>query len=92
MSRSCPPTLIADFVRYLIEAGETEGLTRRDLWLLFGEFCLATGSDLPTEAQLLRHARAAGLERYRISTGSRRWLYCVRSAEVVQLPDRKESA
>jgi hypothetical protein len=92
MSRSCSFALVADFVRYLIEAGETEGLTRRDLWLLFGEFCLATGSELPTEAQLLRHARAAGLERYRVSTGHRVWLYCVRSAEVVQLPDREESA
>lgn len=83
--RSKAAAPLSDFVAWLIQAGEVYGLKRRTLWILYQEFCEYTDTPPLTEHQLLRRVQAAGIERYRESTGRRPWRYRVRSAVVVQL-------
>jgi hypothetical protein len=70
---------LAEFAQFLLEAGEAECLDRKSLWNLYGEFCLASDTEPLTQPQLLRRARSAGIERYRLPTGRRQWRYRVRA-------------
>jgi hypothetical protein len=67
------------FSRFLREAGITEGIDRRSLWTLYGEYCLDTNTEPLTEMQLLRRAQEVGIQRYRLPTGRREWRYRVRA-------------
>lgn len=86
---------VRKFACWLAEIGTADGLARRNLILLFDEFCLhelAADGKLLTEHQLLRRVRAAGIERYRLTTGRREWLYRLRTAAVIGLGERKGAA
>ena len=73
------------FASWLVEISKTTGLSKRELILLYGEFCLATDSDALTEGQFFRRIRAAGIVRYRESVGARPWRYEIAMAEVIPL-------
>ena len=80
---------ITEFTAWLIEISKTTELSKRELWNLYGEFCLATDSNALTEGQVFRRIRTAGIVRYRESVGSRRWRYKVETAQIIsiQSPD-----
>ena len=80
---------ITEFTAWLIEISKTTELSKRELWNLYGEFCLATDSNALTEGQVFRRIRTAGIARYRESVGSRRWRYKVETAQIIsiQSPD-----
>lgn len=80
-----PSRPLHEFVAWLCQVDETDGLSRRQLWNLYGEFCLLTETEHLTQGQFFRQIKAAGVERYRESVGARPWRYRVRSASVVPL-------
>lgn len=84
-SHALPPLDLQDFIAWLQQYGRLGGLTKRELWLEYGEFCLYTNTEQLTEGRFLRRIGAAGIERYRETTGARRWLYRLRKTEVLHL-------
>lgn len=87
-----PPAPLADFASWIIEFGCASGLTRRELWLEYGEFCLYSHTEQLTEGQFFRRIKSVGFERYRKTTGKRPWLYRIRKAQVVQLEKHRATA
>jgi hypothetical protein len=79
-----PSAALSVFVSWLIECGELEGFTARTLWRLYGEFCLLSHTEPLGKAQFFRRIRGFGIGRYRETTGARRRLYRVRTANIVQ--------
>lgn len=67
----------SEFAEWLESADESDGLTKVLLLTLYAEYCEYADRVPLTEHQLLRHARAAGIERYRMPTGRREYLYRV---------------
>lgn len=80
-----PPSPLRNFALWLIECGNLEGLDRRTLWVLYGEFCFFSHTEMLTNGQLFRRLRGTGIERYRETVGARRRLYRVRAASLIHL-------
>ncbi len=81
----CPPAPLSDFVSWWCEYGTPDGRTKHELWLEYGEFCLVSHTEQLSQGQFFRRVRMVGIERYRETTGERRWLYRVRKAVIVRL-------
>ena len=71
---------VKEFVRWLAQIGEMGPMSRRQLVIIFSEFCDYYELLPLTEGQLLRRTRTAGIERYRLTTGSREWRYRLQAA------------
>lgn len=90
-SRDSPGTIgpappLEYFVPWLIAASRTRDLPARDLWVLYGEFCLDMNTQQLTEGQFFRRKRLVGIERYREPVGKRPWRYRVRPDLVCLYP------
>ena len=87
--KACGTSELGEFVEWLVEHRETCGLSARRLRGLYTEWCDVSGRTELTTGQLFRRRASVGIERYREPVGCRRWLYRVRSLEIVARHNRR---
>jgi len=69
------PASLWQFVRWLVDAGETEGLTASHLWNLYLEFADYTDTTPLSKWHLFKTLPEVGVVKHRQGAGQRQWVY-----------------
>lgn len=70
-----PPLPLTEFKAWLKANAFQHDYATKRLKNLYGEFCIYTRTHPVTDGQFFRRLRAAGIERFRYTTGTRPWRY-----------------
>jgi hypothetical protein len=76
-SSTVKPADVWQFVEWLVEVGEVEGLSSKHLWNLYQEFAEVLATRPLSKGRLFVLLKGTCVERYREGAGKRRWLYRV---------------